>query len=134
MVRRVVIPRNGDVNVLEVREGPPDALAPGAVRIRVAAAGVNFADLLMRMGLYPEAPSKPFVPGYEVAGTVTEASADAARARPDLAVGCVRGGTALSSRGRVVVPVAKLRRTTDRRRRRWLSVCSSPWTFLRDGP
>ena len=31
-------------------------------------AGVNFADLMMRMGLYPEAPPKPFVPGYEVAG------------------------------------------------------------------
>lgn len=109
MVRRVVIPRNGDVNVLEVREGPPDALSPGTVRVRVGAAGVNFADLLMRMGLYPEAPSKPFVPGYEVAGTVTEISAEAARSRPDLAVGTrIAAGTRFGGYAdEVVVPVAK---------------------------
>ena len=75
MVRRVVVPRSGDVDVLDVRSGPPSDLSPGDVRIQVSAAGVNFADLMMRMGLYPEAPSRPFVPGYEVAGTVTEISA-----------------------------------------------------------
>lgn len=47
-------------------------LSPGHVRIRVKAAGVNFADLQMRQGLYPEAPPIPFVPGYEVAGEVLE--------------------------------------------------------------
>ena len=38
--------------------------------VRVAAAGINFADLLMRLGLYPGTPKPPFVPGFEVAGTV----------------------------------------------------------------
>src|SRR5207253_2835792 len=38
--------------------------------IRVRAAGVNFADLMARRGLYPDAPPLPFVPGYEVAGEV----------------------------------------------------------------
>jgi NADPH:quinone reductase-like Zn-dependent oxidoreductase len=42
------------------------------VRIKVSAAGVNFADVQMRMGLYPEAPRVPFVPGYEVAGVISE--------------------------------------------------------------
>src|SRR6185503_829008 len=42
----------------------------GEVRIRVRAAGVNFADLLARVGLYPEAPKPPCVVGFEVAGDV----------------------------------------------------------------
>jgi 3-hydroxybutyryl-CoA dehydrogenase len=84
MVRRIMIPAYGDVNVLQLREEPPRALGPGDVRIRVAAAGVNFADLLMRMGLYPEAPRRPFTPGYEVSGRVVEMSPEAQASRPDL--------------------------------------------------
>jgi len=76
MARSVFIPRHGDVSVLEVRDGPPAALRPGTVRIRVSAIGVNFADVMMRMGLYPQAPKPPFVPGYEVAGTVVESAGD----------------------------------------------------------
>jgi NADPH:quinone reductase-like Zn-dependent oxidoreductase len=40
------------------------------VLIRVKTIGVNFADLLQRMGLYPGAPKPPFIPGLEVAGVV----------------------------------------------------------------
>jgi NADPH:quinone reductase-like Zn-dependent oxidoreductase len=42
----------------------------GEVRIRVEASGINFADLLARLGVYPDAPALPFVPGYEVAGVI----------------------------------------------------------------
>ena len=42
------------------------------MRIDVAAAGINFADVMARMGLYPDAPKPPCVVGYEVAGTVLE--------------------------------------------------------------
>jgi NADPH:quinone reductase-like Zn-dependent oxidoreductase len=42
------------------------------VRIDVAAAGINFADVMARMGLYPDAPKTPCVVGYEVAGTIVE--------------------------------------------------------------
>jgi NADPH:quinone reductase-like Zn-dependent oxidoreductase len=42
----------------------------GEVRIRVAYAGVNFADVLARLGLYPDAPKVPCVVGYEVSGTI----------------------------------------------------------------
>ncbi len=110
MVRRVVIPRYGDVNVLEVRSGPPPGLAPGEVRIRVAAAGVNFADLLMRMGLYPEAPARPFVPGYEVSGTVAEISAEAAAAHPELRLGSrVVAGTRFGGYAEeIAVPAARI--------------------------
>ena len=43
---------------------------PGEVRIAVKAAGINFADTLARIGLYPDAPKLPCVVGYEVAGEI----------------------------------------------------------------
>ncbi len=45
---------------------------PGQVRVEVTHSGVNWADIMMRMGLYPEAPKPPFTPGYEVVGHVAE--------------------------------------------------------------
>jgi NADPH:quinone reductase-like Zn-dependent oxidoreductase len=54
-----------------VQERPdPPPPAPGQVRVAVRAAGVNFADHMARVGLYPDAPKPPCVVGYEVAGTV----------------------------------------------------------------
>jgi synaptic vesicle membrane protein VAT-1 len=69
-MRQVVIPRYGSPDVLEVREAPDPTPAEGEVRIRVRAAGVNFADVLARLGLYPDAPKPPCVVGYEVAGRI----------------------------------------------------------------
>jgi len=61
---------------LEVQERPDPALGPGEVRIEVAAAGINFADVMARLGLYQDAPDTPCVVGYEVAGTIVELGAD----------------------------------------------------------
>src|SRR3954469_11815055 len=70
-MRAVVITRHGDPSVLEVQERPdPGPPAPGRVRVRVRAAGINFADLLARVGLYEDAPKPPCVVGYEVAGEI----------------------------------------------------------------
>lgn len=69
-MRQVWIPRTGGPEVLEVREAPDPEPAPGEIRLRVEASGINFADILARMGLYPDAPSLPAVVGYEVAGIV----------------------------------------------------------------
>ena len=69
-MRQVWIPRIGPPSVLKVREAPDPEPRPGEIRIRVAASGINFADILARMGLYPDAPKIPAVVGYEVAGTV----------------------------------------------------------------
>lgn len=66
------ISRFGGPEVLRLVEKPRPSLGPREVRVEVRAAGVNFADLMMRMGIYPEAPSPPFVPGYEVAGVLSE--------------------------------------------------------------
>jgi NADPH:quinone reductase-like Zn-dependent oxidoreductase len=69
-MRDIVITRHGGPEVMEVRERPTPEPGPGEVRIRVKAAGVNFADILARMGLYPDAPPPPMVAGYEVSGYV----------------------------------------------------------------
>ncbi|MFV8315386.1 synaptic vesicle VAT-1 family membrane protein [Mycobacterium sp. 23] len=71
-MRAVVITKHGDPSVLQVQQRPdPPAPGPGQLRIDVRAAGVNFADHLARVGLYPDAPKLPAVVGYEVAGIVT---------------------------------------------------------------
>lgn len=58
--------------MLEVRNAPDPQATKGEVRVRVRAVGINFADLLARMGLYPDAPKIPCVVGYEVSGTIDE--------------------------------------------------------------
>ena len=69
-MRQVWIPKVGEPEVLELREIPDPEPKKGEVRIRVQASGINFADILARMGLYPDAPKLPAVVGYEVAGIV----------------------------------------------------------------
>jgi synaptic vesicle membrane protein VAT-1 len=69
-MRAVVVRRYGPPEVLETQQVPDPQPKPGQVLIRVKAIGVNFADLLQRMGLYPGAPKPPFVPGLEIAGVV----------------------------------------------------------------
>lgn len=69
-MRQVWITRAGAPEVLQVRDLPTPEPRPGEVRLAVQAAGVNFADLVGRLGLYPDAPRIPYVPGYEIAGQV----------------------------------------------------------------
>ncbi|HTF36370.1 MAG TPA: medium chain dehydrogenase/reductase family protein [Myxococcota bacterium] len=69
-MRQIWIPRPGPPEVLEIREERDPLPGPGQVRIRVAAAGVNFADVMGRMGMYRDLPPMPVVPGYEVAGRI----------------------------------------------------------------
>src|ERR1700704_369668 len=71
-MRVVVITKHGGPDVLKVEERPDLPLAAGEVRVDVAAAGVNFADVMARVGLYQDAPKPPCVIGYEVAGTILE--------------------------------------------------------------
>lgn len=69
-MRQVWITRAGPPEVLAIREAPDPEPAAGEVRVRVLRSGINFADLMARVGLYPDAPPLPCVIGYEVAGTV----------------------------------------------------------------
>jgi NADPH:quinone reductase-like Zn-dependent oxidoreductase len=77
-MRQVWIPRAGPPEVLELREAPDPEPAAGEVRIRVEAAGVNFADVMARLGLYGDLPPMPVVVGYEVAGRVDRVGAGVA--------------------------------------------------------
>jgi NADPH:quinone reductase-like Zn-dependent oxidoreductase len=69
-MKAVVLTGTGGPEVLRVQERPDPPVGPGEVRIAVRAAGVNFAETLARVGLYPDAPKTPCVLGYEVAGEV----------------------------------------------------------------
>ena len=69
-MRQIVTTRNGDIEVLQVQEAPDPQPGPEEVVVAVKAAGLNFADILARQGLYPDGPKKPCVMGYEVSGVV----------------------------------------------------------------
>ncbi len=74
-VRALVITEHGPPEVLRVEERLDPEPGPGQVRVRVRAAGINFADLMARVGLYPDAPKPPCVVGYEIAGDVESVGA-----------------------------------------------------------
>ena len=65
-----MLTERGAPDVLCVEERPDPLPGTGEVRIAVRAAGVNFADLMARIGVYPDSPAPPCVLGYEVAGEV----------------------------------------------------------------
>ncbi len=71
-MRQVWITKAGPPSVLQVREAPDPHARSGEVRVRVRASGINFADLMARVGLYPDAPKLPCVIGYEISGVVDE--------------------------------------------------------------
>jgi len=69
-MKQVWIIATGGPENLQLREAPDLQPQAGELRIRVRASGINFADILARKGLYPDAPKLPAVVGYEVSGTV----------------------------------------------------------------
>lgn len=60
----------GGVEVLKIHEVDEPQPGKGEVKIDVKAAGINFADIMARKGIYPDAPKKPCVVGYEVSGLI----------------------------------------------------------------
>jgi 2-desacetyl-2-hydroxyethyl bacteriochlorophyllide A dehydrogenase len=96
MHRDIAITKFGPASTLVPREIAPRAPADDEVAIDVAYSGVNFADVQMRIGLYPDAPKRPFVPGYEVSGTIAQVGSKVAELRPgDLVIaGTYFGGYA----------------------------------------
>jgi NADPH:quinone reductase-like Zn-dependent oxidoreductase len=77
-MRAIITTRNGDVDVMKVEMRPDPVPASGEILIRVKAAGLNFADILARQGLYPDGPPKPCIMGYEISGTVEAVGAEVA--------------------------------------------------------
>ncbi|HZI62343.1 MAG TPA: medium chain dehydrogenase/reductase family protein [Pyrinomonadaceae bacterium] len=75
-MRQIVTTTTGDIDVLKVQQKPDPTPRDDQVVIRVRAAGLNFADILSRQGLYPDSPPKPCVMGYEVAGVIEAVGKD----------------------------------------------------------
>jgi NADPH:quinone reductase-like Zn-dependent oxidoreductase len=69
-MRAIVIEKFGRPETLILRELPDPEPGPGEVRVRVRAAGLNFAEVMARKGMYPDAPPTPLVAGYELAGEI----------------------------------------------------------------
>ncbi|MER6375181.1 medium chain dehydrogenase/reductase family protein [Streptomyces mirabilis] len=66
----VVLPGKVEPEGLEIRHGAVPTAGPGQVLIRMEATGVSFAEQQMRRGRYYDQPAFPFVPGYDLVGTV----------------------------------------------------------------
>lgn len=81
--QQIAIEKFGSASTLHTSTLVPRPPGDDEVAIDVAYSGVNFADIQMRLGFYPDAPKKPFVPGYEVSGTVAAVGSQVR----DLAVG-----------------------------------------------
>jgi synaptic vesicle membrane protein VAT-1 len=85
-MRKIVIHRAGSYRELRLEDHPDPTPGPGEVVVAVEAAGVNYADCIVRMGLYESAKKYigwPITPGFEVAGTVVALGAGVG----DIAVG-----------------------------------------------
>jgi NADPH:quinone reductase-like Zn-dependent oxidoreductase len=108
-VRALVITRPGGPEVLKVEERPDPVAGPGEVLVAVKAAGINFADVMARAGLYPDAPKPPSVVGYEFAGVVERVGDGVAEYAPgDRVLGGTRfGGYAelVTARENMLVPL-----------------------------
>ncbi len=81
-MRAVLVSKHGDEGVLVLADRETPAAGPGQILVQVKAAGVNFADVLARLGVYKAAPKPPFIPGIEVAGTVLACGQDVSRFKP----------------------------------------------------
>ncbi len=75
-MKAVTIPTPGDADSLVLADVPDPLAQPGEAIVEVAAAGVNRADLMQRMGFYPPPPGASPYPGLEVSGRIVELGAD----------------------------------------------------------
>ncbi|TNE97064.1 MAG: hypothetical protein EP326_12150 [Deltaproteobacteria bacterium] len=96
MIKVIQIKKPGDGRVFEILETEMKLPKDNEVVIDVHFSGINFADILMRQGLYPGAPAFPFVPGYEISGVVKQVGKDVVlfKAGDRVLAGCHFGGYA----------------------------------------
>jgi len=71
-MKAAVVTKFGSPSVLKIQDWPEPAPQQGEVKIRIKAIGLNFADVMARLGLYPGIPKPPFIPGIEVSGIITK--------------------------------------------------------------
>jgi len=81
-MKSVIVTRFGGPEVMEVRDVPAPVPKAGEVGIAVKTAGVNYADIMQRVGLYPNGPQPPYGAGFEVAGVVDQVGEGAGPWKP----------------------------------------------------
>ncbi|USZ72114.1 quinone oxidoreductase family protein [Natronosalvus halobius] len=91
-MRAIEVTEYGDSGVLQIADRERPDPGAGEVRIDVEAAGINFADVMQRRGVYPGGPEPQYVPGMEAAGTVDAAGEDVDLEVGDRVVGMLGGG------------------------------------------
>ena len=75
----IFVTKHGVPDVLKLK---PDSLKEpiiGEVCVKIKYSGINFADIMGRMGLYPTAPKPPYVPGFEIAGIIEKTGEDSTK-------------------------------------------------------
>lgn len=87
-MKRIVVTAFGGTDIMALQEVPVPEPTANQVLVRVVAAGVNFADIMQRLGLYPNGPKPPFGAGFEVSGVIERVGAAVDGWRPGDAVVC----------------------------------------------
>lgn len=110
-MRALVNIKAGGPHVLQVQQRGDPVAGPGQILVRVKRAGLNFADISARVGLYPDAPKFPMVMGYEVSGVVEAlGSGVSAFSKGDRVVSMCRFGGQAEL---VAIPAAQARKLRD---------------------
>ena len=79
MMKKIVIARPGGYRRLQIKHGDQPAPQPQEVLVEVSAAGINFADIFIRLGLYKSAKEFvgwPITPGFEFSGRILKCGDD----------------------------------------------------------
>lgn len=105
MPKSLVLIKSGRKPEFALQEQRARALQPHEIRVEVHYAGINFADVMMMLGMYPDAPKLPAAPGYEIAGVITEAGDEASLRPGDRVVGSTMFGGYTEE---VVVPASNV--------------------------
>lgn len=92
-MRSIIVTKTGGPEVIELRDTPIPDIDDDLVLVRVKAAGINYADIMQRMGLYPNGPQPPFAAGFEIAGVVEKVGANVSSLQAgDAVMGLCSGG------------------------------------------
>lgn len=71
-MKSVIVTEFGGPEVMQVQQAPVPKPGPHQVLVRVKAAGINYADIMQRVGLYPNGPQPPYGAGFEVSGVIED--------------------------------------------------------------
>lgn len=92
-MKAIVVTKYGGPEVLEVQDLPIPEPLENQIRVKVISAGVNYADIMQRLGLYIGGPKPPFVAGFEFAGVVDKTGPGVSLWKPgDAVMGFCSGG------------------------------------------